>query len=48
MKFKIFLITLLGLSISSCKKSFLNDPTPQNGSLTNNIIFTTMAGAMKP
>lgn len=33
------------LAVASCKKSFLDDPSPADGSLTENIIFSTKAGA---
>jgi hypothetical protein len=43
---KLFLLAGISLiTFSSCKKTFLNDPSPQNGSLTDNIIFSTKAGA---
>jgi hypothetical protein len=46
MKRKIIIVMMMSsFGLSSCKKSFLDDPKPQDGSLTNNIIFTTMAGA---
>lgn len=46
MKRIIILFTAAALlGITSCKKDFLNAPSPENGSLTSNIIFTTMAGA---
>lgn len=45
MKRSIYIAGLFLFSLGACKKSFLNGPTPQNGSLTDNIIFTTMKGA---
>lgn len=48
LKMKQKIIALIGIALlgaTSCKKDFLNGPTPENGSLTNNIIFTTRAGA---
>lgn len=43
---KYFAIYCAGLiSLASCSKSFLNDPKPENGDLTEDIIFTTRAGA---
>lgn len=47
MKTKITSILLIGLSLLtfSCSKSFLDDPTPQNGELTDHLIFSNKAGA---
>lgn len=42
LKYIAFSIVLLS---SSCSKDFLNAPTPKNGDLTDNIIFSTKAGA---
>lgn len=46
---KLFKALFIGFGIIaatvSCSKSFLDDPTPQNGDLTDNIIFSTKAGA---
>jgi len=46
-KFLNILYISIGLAslTSSCSKSFLDEPTPQNGDLTDNIIFSTKAGA---
>lgn len=41
--FAIFSIGLL--SLTSCSKDFLNETKPENGNLTEDIIFTTKAGA---
>jgi len=38
-------VMVLGLA-TSCKKDFLNDPKPGDGSLTDNIIFSTKTGAV--
>ncbi|CAL1518445.1 RagB/SusD family nutrient uptake outer membrane protein [Chitinophaga sp. MM2321] len=41
-------IALIGVSLvmlTSCKKEFLDAPKPENGTLTDNIIFSTKAGA---
>lgn len=44
--YKYITCICLGLMVfSSCKKDFLDKPTPQNGDLTDNIIFSTKAGA---
>lgn len=42
LKYIAFSIVLL---TSSCSKDFLDTPTPKNGDLTDNIIFSTKAGA---
>lgn len=41
----IYIGLAIGLFTTSCSKSFLDDPTPQNGDITDNIIFSTKAGA---
>ncbi|RAJ06484.1 SusD-like starch-binding protein associating with outer membrane [Chitinophaga skermanii] len=41
----IFLLAFVMMSLFSCKKDFLNEPTPKNGDLTDNIIFSTKNGA---
>ena len=44
--FKYITYACLGaLAFTSCKKSFLDGPSPENGDLTDNIMFTTKAGA---
>lgn len=47
MKFSKYIIygCLALLVMTSCSKDFLNDPSPEDGELTSNIIFSTKAGA---
>ncbi|SKA38261.1 SusD family protein [Chitinophaga eiseniae] len=43
---RIILPAILALLVfSACKKDFLNTPSPEDGNLTDNIIFSSKAGA---
>ncbi|RBL90182.1 RagB/SusD family nutrient uptake outer membrane protein [Chitinophaga flava] len=41
----IIITTLCLLALTACKKEFLNAPSPENGDLTDNIVFSTKSGA---